>query len=156
MSEHESVRKLLALAAAGALEFEDVRRVEQHAQACDDCRRELETWSRYARALRQLPQPSLPAGLLERARDRILQENGAATSDQANAVLLGAIVVFGWVSAPALWVLVHGVTGGTVNIQGMSLVSLLWWSLLSAVLTWTTAAASAMALVRRSERRSIL
>jgi len=156
MNEHESIRKLLPLALAGALEFEELRRVEQHAQFCDDCRRESETWSRYAQALRQLPQPSVPAGLLERTHSRILQQNAAATSDHANAIVLGATAIFGWATSLMLWALVRGFTGGSVNILGLNLVSPLSWSLLSAVLTWITAAASAMALVRRREIRSTL
>lgn len=154
MNEHESIRKLLPLAVAGALESGELLRVEQHAHSCGDCRRELETWSRYAHALRQLPQPSLPAGLLERTHRRIMQQNAA--SDHVNPLVLGAIAIFGWATGLVLWALVRGLTGGAVNLLGLNLVSPLSWSLLSAVLTWITAAAAALVLIRHREMRQIL
>ena len=155
MNEHESVRKLLPLAVAGALEFKELRRVEQHAHACESCSHELETWKRYAHALRQLPQLSVPPGLLERTHSRILQ-HGAATGDRANSILLGAIAIFGWAAGLTLWVLARGLTGGVVNILGINLVSPQSCLLLSAVLTWITATASAVAVVRHSDTRSTL
>ena len=148
MNEHESIRKLLPLAVADALDLEEAGRVEQHARICEDCRREFETWSRYAQSLRQLSQPSVPAGLLQRTRSRILQQEGAATSEPASAILLGMIAMVGWAAGFILWVLVRGLTGAAANP--------LWWWLLMAVLTWITAAASAMALVRRRDVRSTL
>jgi anti-sigma factor RsiW len=155
MNEHETIRKLLPLAVAGALESEELRRVEQHAHACGDCRRELEIWSRYAQAFRQLPQPSVPAGLLERTQSRILQQNAVA-SDHLKPIVLGAIAIFGWATGLVLWALVRGLTGGAVDILGLNLVSPLSWSLLSAVLTWITAAACALVLVRHREMRRTL
>jgi hypothetical protein len=155
MNEHESVRKLLPLAAAGALEFKELRRVEQHAHACESCSHEMETWKRYAHALRQLPQVSVPPGLLERTHRRILQY-GVAPGDRANGILLGAIAIFGWAAGLTLWVLARGLTGGVVNILGMNLVSPPSCLLLSAVLTWITALASAVAFVRHSDTRSTL
>ena len=156
MNEHESIRKLIPLAVAGALESEELRRAERHAQTCGDCRRELEAWSRYAQTLRRLPQPAVPAGLLERTQSRILQQNAAAASDRANAIVLGAIAILGWATGVMLWTLIRGLTGGAVNILGLNLVSPLSWSLLSAGLTWITAAASALVLVRHCEMRRTL
>ena len=156
MNEHETIQKLLPLAVAGALESGELRRVEQHAQACGGCRRELEIWSRYAQAFRQLPQPSVPAGLLERTQSRILQQNAAAASGHVNPIVLSAIAIFGWATGLVLWAFVRGLTGGAVNILGLNLVSPLSWSLLSAVLTWITAAACALVLVRHREMRQIL
>ena len=40
MSEHESIRELLSLAAAGVLAPDEQRRVELHAAVCDACRRQ--------------------------------------------------------------------------------------------------------------------
>lgn len=156
MDEHESIRKMLPLAVADALEPEELGRVKQHAQGCEDCRRELENWRRYAQALRQLPQPSVPAGLLERTQTRMLQQKRAASGDCVNAIVLGAIAIFGWGTGLMIWALVRALTGGAVNIQGQDLVSPLSWSLLSAVLSWITAAASALVFVRRREMRSSL
>ena len=70
MNEHESVRALLPLGAAGLLGPDEIRSVEQHARACEACRKDLDTWSAYAEGLRKLPQPSAPDGLVERTRAR--------------------------------------------------------------------------------------
>ena len=78
MNEHESVRAMLPLAAAGLLGPGELRRIEQHARTCELCRSDLETWSVYAQGLRKLPQPSAPAGLLERTRARIIHEHAVA------------------------------------------------------------------------------
>lgn len=151
MDEHESIRKMLPLAVAGALELEDRGRLERHARSCEDCRREMEVWSRYAQALQRLPQPSVPAGLLDRTQSRILQQNQAADAHRVNAIMLGATALLGWGIGPVMWLLVRAITGGVVDMHGFDRVSLLSWSLLLTVLTWITAAASAMALVRRRE-----
>ena len=81
MSEHEShhdVAGMLALAAAGALDGQEQRRLQEHVRECPVCRRELEIWSGYSQGLRQLPQPPIPAQLMERTRTRLVQEHAAA------------------------------------------------------------------------------
>ena len=89
MNEHESIRAMLALAAAGVLDPAESTRVERHAYACDDCRRELETWGRYAYGLRKLPQPSVPPDLMERTRTRLLEERATAEARRWNGFMIG-------------------------------------------------------------------
>ena len=63
MSEHEShhdIAGMLALAAAGALDAQEQRRLQEHARECEACRRELEIWSGYSQGLRQLPSRRSP------------------------------------------------------------------------------------------------
>ena len=156
MDEHELIRRMLPLAVADALEIEELRRVQQHSHGCSDCRRELESWSRYVQALRQLPQPSVPSGLLERTHFRILQQKRAATGDSVNAIALSAIAIFGWATGFVIWFLVRRLIAGAVNIYDLNVVSPLSWSLLPAVLSWITTAASALVLIRRRELRSTL
>ena len=55
MNGHESIRAKLAIAASGALDQEERLLVEQHTRECQNCRRELELWTLYARELRHLP-----------------------------------------------------------------------------------------------------
>ena len=78
MSSHDAIRELLPLAAAGALDAPEQRRVEEHARECPECLRQLENWGLYARALHQMRPPAIPVRLLERTRTRILQERAAA------------------------------------------------------------------------------
>ncbi len=145
MTEHESVREMLALAAAGVLDAGEVRRIEQHARMCEACRAELEAWAAYTQGLRRLPQPPAPEGLLERTSARILQERTAAADHRHQALLLGALAIFGWMSSLAFWVLVRETTGGVLN--GWA-----WWSA-STALSWATAGTAALVLGRREMRR---
>ena len=160
MNEHESVRAMLALAAAGLLGPDETRRVEQHARTCEACQKDLETWSLYAQGLRKLPQPSVPAGLMERTRARMIQkhaeDHAVAAGIRRQALLLGALAIFGWTTSLAFWVVARALTGGVFTVMGVNLVNGLTWTLGSTVLTWTTAAAAAMMLGRGREMRRFL
>jgi len=156
MNEHESVRAMLPLGAAGLLDPDEVRRVEEHARTCELCRSDLETWSVYAQGLRKLPQPSAPAGLMERTRARIIQEHAVAAGRRRHAWLLGALAAFGWTSSLAFWVVARALTGGVFTVMGVNWVNGLAWSLGSTVVAWTTAAAAAMMLGRGREMRRFL
>jgi len=156
MNEHESIRVMLALAAAGALDPAESTRVERHANVCDDCRRELETWSRYAYGLRELPQPSAPPDLMERTRTRLLQERAVAEGRRWNGLMLGVLVVFGWATGLTLWILVRVFTGAVLTVFGANLVSGLTWSLVSVVLSWMTAATAALMLGKSRQMRRAL
>ena len=156
MTEHESVRAMLALAAAGALGPEEVRRIEQHTQECELCRRDLETWAVYTQGLGKLPQPSAPQGLVLRTQARILQERAELAARRRHELFLAALVIFGWAAGWAFWVLLRTVTGGSVNVLGANLVNGLTWSVVSTVLAWMTAATVALMLGRRREMRRFL
>lgn len=156
MTEHESVLALLALAAAGELGPEGIRRVEQHVQGCELCRRDLETWAVYTQGLRKLPQPSAPEGLVLRTQARILQERAHAADRRPSELMLGALAIFGWGSGWAFWTLARMLTGGSLNVFGTNLISGLWWSLISTALVWMTAATSALILGKRRQVRRFL
>jgi anti-sigma factor RsiW len=156
MNEHESVRALLPLGAAGLLGPAEIRSVEQHARACEACRKDLDTWSAYAEGLRKLPQPSAPDGLVERTRARITQEHAVAAGHRRHAWLLGALAVFGWGTSLAFWIVARALTGGVFTVMGANLVNGLVWSLGSTILAWTTAAAAALVLGRHREMRRFL
>jgi anti-sigma factor RsiW len=156
MTEHESVRAILALAAAGALGPEEVQRVEQHVHGCDLCRQDLATWAAYTQGLRKLPQPAVPDGLVRRTQARMLQERAAADGRRRHELFLGALAIFGWAAGWAFWTLARAIMGGSVNVFGANLMSGLTWSLVSTVLVWMTAAAAALMLGRRREMRRFL
>ena len=156
MTEHESVQAMLALAAAGALGPEEVRRIEQHTQACEPCRRDLATWAVYTQGLARLPQPSAPEGLVRRTQARMLRERAEAAARSRHELFLAALVIFGWAAGWAFWVLLRAVTGGSVNVLGANLVSGLTWSVVSTVLVWMTAATVALMIGRRREMRRFL
>jgi len=157
MSEHDAMRELLALAAAGALDAAEQRRLDQHAAACPDCRRELETWSIYAQSLQWLPQPSVPAQLVERTRARILQERATAADSRWDELMLAGLALFAWTVGLTIWLVLRLFTGGALMVMGTNLLQLGTWSAVSTVLVWLTAAAAALALgKRRRELRRAL
>jgi len=156
MSEHESVRAMLPLAAAGVLGPEETRRVEQHSESCELCRRDLETWSAYTQGLRKLPQPSAPEGLVQRTQARILQQRAHAADRRKSELMLGALAIFGWGSGWALWTLARAITGGSLNVFGANLVNGLTWSLVSMAVAGITAATAALMLGRGREMRRFL
>lgn len=149
MSEHESIAKMLALAAAGALDAAEQRRLEEHARECPACRRELEIWSVYSTGLGRLPQPSIPAQLMERTRARIWQERAATADRRWNELMLAALAMFAWTVGLTFWFLARVLTGGALVIMGTNLVRLGTWSAASTVLVWLTAAVAAMVLGKR-------
>ena len=52
MSEHDQIRELLALAAAGALDASEESRLSAHLRSCPDCASELSSWQEMGAALR--------------------------------------------------------------------------------------------------------
>jgi len=153
MTEHESIRAMLALTVADALEPGELRRVQQHAESCESCRRELQAWSLHAQGLRKLPQPIAPEGLMERTRARIIEQREAAMARRHENRMLAALVIFGWAASLATWALVRILAGGSLSVLGMNLVSGVTWSLLSTALVWMTAAAAAAMLGKRNQLR---
>ena len=157
MSEHESIREMLALAPGGALDAAEQRRVDEHARECAACRRELEIWSGYAQGLRQLPQPGVPPQLLERTRARVWQERAAAADRRWDEIMLGALALFAWTVGLTVWFVARIFTGGALVIMGANLVRFGTYSAVSTILVWLTAAVAALALgKRRAELRRAL
>ena len=153
MTEHESIRAMLALTAADALDPGELRRVQQHAGSCEICRREIHAWSLRVQGLQKLPQPIVPEDLLERTRARIMEQREAAAARRDESGMLAVLVVFGWAASLATWTVVRILTGGTLQVFGANLVSGVTWPLMSTVLVWMTAAAAAMMLGKRNQLR---
>jgi hypothetical protein len=154
MSDHESVRKMLPLAAAGALDGGEIRQVEQHVRECDSCAHEWEIWRLYAQGLGQQPQPVLPSDLVLRTQARILNERAMAMDRRRDAQVLSILAVFSFASSMASWSAVYALTGGAFVVFGTNWVSPIPWFLISGVLVWMTAAVAALTLGRRDLRRT--
>jgi anti-sigma factor RsiW len=87
MKEHTEVHNLLNLAIAGALNPDEQRRVQIHLQDCEACRIELDEWTRLASALKRLPTPQVPSGLLLRTH----RHRGSVLSP-------GLLIAFSWIA----------------------------------------------------------
>jgi predicted anti-sigma-YlaC factor YlaD len=154
---HSDAVELLALAAAGALDAPQQRRLEEHARECSACRRQLEIWNSYSQGLRNLPQPPVPTQLMERTRARLLNERATTADRRWDALMLGALALFAWTVGLTFWFVARIVTGGELMIMGANLVRFGTWSAGSTVLVWLTAAVAALALgKRRRELRRVL
>lgn len=73
MISHEEEKEMLAAHALGALDPVDARRVEEHLDACAECRAEMEEWRDTASALAYIapaaePSPALRSRILESVR----------------------------------------------------------------------------------------
>ena len=157
MSEHESIRGLLSLAAAGVLKPDEQRRIEQHAAACEACRRQLELWQSYSRELVRLPAPVAPKHLAERTRARIVQQRAAVADRRWDDVVLAVLVLFGWTVTLVTWIVFRLFTGGMLSVLDYGFVRILVWSGASTAFAWVTAAVAAVMLGsrRRAVRRMI-
>jgi len=142
MNGHEEVRKLLPLAAAGALSRSQLSAVEGHAVICTECRRELEVWRLYSLGLHELPQPVTPAGLMQRTAARLARERDAVAERRRHDLTLGLLVAFSWVIGALSWIPLRAVVGG---------IGIFTWVMFSSLLTWTTAGVAAVLLLRRKE-----
>jgi hypothetical protein len=158
MKEHESLRQLLPLAAAGVLGEEEQLRVERHARECDNCRHGLETWRALSRDLRRLPQPVVPARLVELTRVRVLQERTVAETRHQDELLLVCLALFSGISSSAVWYLLRLLFGSGLSVLGVDILSWTTWLAGSTVLVWASAAAAAVALGNRHRelRRALL
>jgi predicted anti-sigma-YlaC factor YlaD len=156
MTEHDAIRTMLALAAAGVMDADDLRRVDRHTQECADCRKELDRWMLYARGLKELPQPVLPADLILRTEAAILREHEVAAGRRRDRLMLAALAVFSWVISLAFWALARALTGGVLDVFGTNWVSAGPWFLVSTVVTWITAGTAAVTLGHRREIRRVL
>ena len=140
MKEHEAVRAMLALGAAGALDPQEERRVREHVAVCESCAGELRTWQALAGELSALPVPQAPPAMVARTRARVeaaLASEAGRRWDAAvlvwMAVLGCAVSLSGW----AVWVEVFGLTGSLTYVT------------VSTLLAWVTAGAAAVVAGQR-------
>ncbi len=154
MNEHDKIRKLLSLAAAGALDEPELIAVQRHAARCAECTAQLERWMSLGHALRGLPTPQPPAALLQRtlavAAAALLREQERAPNRAALVFLLG----FSSLLMPVAWLAVRIFAGSLGNWSD------LWMELICltvyGAVTGMTAAVSAVVLsTRRGVERSL-
>jgi len=155
MSEHDAVRELLALAAAGALDAEEQRRIEQHLAGCAACAAELDGWRNLAGALKRLPTPRPSPALVEQTRARAEWQLAAAAEHRWSQAVLVFLVLFAWTVTLVSWPIVRLVTGGLLGWLDVRM-NQTWASLAGyTALGWLTVGVAALLLgIRhRSARR---
>jgi hypothetical protein len=81
----------------------------------------------------------------------LIQERDTAADHRRQGLVLGLLTVFSWSIGGVFWLLVRAVTGGVWTVLGTNLADAATWSLVSALLMWTTAGAAAVMLGKRGE-----
>lgn len=157
MSEHDEVRELIALAAAGALSAEEVRKVEAEVAVCAECAAELESLRAVAGALRNAPPPAVPDGLVARAVAGVRQAEASRAERRWSDAILGFLLLLGWTVSLLVWWLFRLFTGGGVAVLGLSFGNPVVWLGATTLLAWLTAGVAAAVLAFRpdSVRRSL-
>jgi anti-sigma factor RsiW len=150
MNEHAFVRDRLTLAAAGALDPAEQRRMEEHLRHCAGCRAEFEAWGRLGGALEALPTPQAPPGLLERTVRQLEARAAVRAERRYSRSLLAWVTVLGWAGTLLTWPLFQWL-GGVVDLPSQS-VTEVWIGYI--VVSWmmTVVVAGLLAQRRRGER----
>ncbi|MBI4872995.1 MAG: zf-HC2 domain-containing protein [Acidobacteria bacterium] len=145
MKEHEAVRAMLPLAAAGALDPEEERRVRAHTAGCQACESELGAWQALGEELAALPAVLAPPPLVERTQARVraaLCEEDERRWDETALALLSLLACTVGLATWAVWRLaMPGVTGGLTYLT------------VSTLVTWLTAGVAA--LIAGQRRRAL-
>ncbi len=155
MSEHEKIREMLALAAAGALTQAEEAAVAAHVRSCVDCANELDSWRSIARAICQLPTPQPSPQLVRITLARAERKLTDQMEHDSNRRVMIFVVVFAWVLTAASWPVFHFVSGDFRSLLGPQF-GRAWINFAAfTALAWLAGgiAAVMLALRQRRERR---
>jgi anti-sigma factor RsiW len=156
MSEHESIREMLPLAAAAALNESEQRALKQHLAACADCAAEMENWNALAIGLQRLPTPQAPALLVERTRTRVTAEMAAVAERRSSHWGIALLVLFAWTVTLGTWPIVRLFTDGLLSWLDWGF-NQTWFGLATyAAVVWVTAGVAAAMLGLRKHREGRL
>ncbi|MGD0776820.1 MAG: hypothetical protein ABSC05_28720 [Candidatus Solibacter sp.] len=143
MSDHESVRHLLALSAAGLLDAGEERLVREHTRQCARCAAKLDDYATLSAGLSALPCPLPLADLMRRTNALV----NAEVDRRQGAAFAGATAVFACVFVLAIGQTLRTMVGDSAALGWLA------WALISSAL----GAASAVVLgSRRRLERSIV
>jgi hypothetical protein len=110
MSEHDKIRGLLALAAAGALTSAEQKQVAEHVRSCIACSNELGAWRPIASELRRLPTPQPSSWLVQATLVRAAAKLAEQAEHDWNRRVMIVVVAFAWLLTIASWPVFHVVS----------------------------------------------
>ncbi len=152
MSEHDEIRELLALAAAGALDANEEERIARHMRSCALCSEELDSWKQMALGLRRLPTPQAPRGLVERARARAEARLVEEAEHRWNRSVMIFLIVFAWALTLMSWPVARLLSRGLLGLLDPRL-SQAWIGFAGfTTLAWLGGGAAAILLALRQRR----
>lgn len=154
MNDHEKIREMLSLLAAGVLDPYEEKQVMDHLCSCESCGGELEDWKLLAGGLRRLPTPQPRALVVERTRARAQIRLNEELEHRWNRNVMIGLVGFAWLLTLLSWPVVRFVSGGLLAMLDPRF-SHTW--IVFAVFTagaWIAGGAAAVILsLQRRERR---
>lgn len=155
MSEHDKIRELLPLAAAGALTSAEEEQVAEHVRSCTACSKELEAWQPITSELRRLPTPQPSSWLVQATLARAEARLAEQAEHDWNRHVMFVVVAFAWLLTIASWPAFHFVIGRFGSLLGPVFTST-WISFAAfTALGWLAGGVAAvmLAIRQRGERR---
>jgi anti-sigma factor RsiW len=116
MSEHDNIRDLLTLAAAGALSTSEEERVAAHVRSCAACSREMASWQAITGDLRRLPTPQPSVALFERTRAAAEARLAEQAELRWQGAVMAFVVGFSWLLTIASWPVVRLLSGNILSL----------------------------------------
>lgn len=156
MSEHEKVRELLSLAAAGALTAAEENRVADHVRSCVSCANELDAWGPIATELRRIPTPRPSSWLLQATLARAQAKLAEQAEHDWNRQVIIFVVALAWLLTIVSWPVCDFVSPYFGSLLGPQF-GHTWISFAAfTALGWLAGGVAAVMLAvrRRGERRS--
>ena len=111
MKNHNELRELLPLAAAGALTEHEAAVVGRHIGECAECRERFERWEKIARACAALPRVPVPGWLAEKTFFRVRQARQSAEDRRWRSLVFTALGAFSWAMSLLTCSMIHFATG---------------------------------------------
>ena len=111
MNEHDKIRELLALAAAGALTSAEEKQVAEHVWSCIACSNAFDSWRTIASELRRLPVPQPSSWLVQATLARAEAKLTEQAEHDWNRRVMIFVVAFAWLLTIATWLVFHFVSG---------------------------------------------
>jgi len=151
MNDHEEIRGLLPLVAAGAADAAEEKKVRMHLARCAACVAELESWQGLATGLRALPTPQPPAELVERVRVQAARELAAQAESWRGQAVIACLVLSAWGVAIVSWPAVRWMLAAVFGWSGGLTVGTWGWLVGSASLAWLMGGALLVLAARRRQ-----
>jgi len=152
MTDHNSLRRMLPLAAAENLTDAEFRSLQKHLRDCAECANELEQWRTIGKGLRALPTPHAPARMVERTQALMRQELALRSGRSSQHWLLATGLIVTWALTLAAWPLVRMASGEFLSWLNLSF-DRTWFALAAYVCAgWLTAGVAAVVLATQQRR----
>ena len=149
---HDTMRELLPLAAAGALEPDEDLLLARHRETCDECSAELERWGALTGGLRRLPTPQPRAVVVERARAQAVARLAEEIEHRWQRIVISALVLYAWILTLVTWPLFRLMTAGLLTRLDPSF-NQSWFPFAAfTILVWATGRVAAVLLGRHRQQ----